>query len=519
MDLNLGAWLAGAGPSSLRNCSDSERRKVCAIGYTVLVPTIFALISASYAVSTLTHNPVIITLIAIAWAAIILIVDRAIISSYSPFMKSASKIAVVTLRITVAVLMGLTVSHPLTLLLFKDTITAQIEAGRAQEVEALHQTFQDRRAVLDARLAAASAEQDKQRKARDESYEAKFIRPTQAADSSPVQIGLTAAEELDLKNRTEAAVAGLKGELASLVADIEAKTAKKSQLEKEITHWQSEFEAEINGKRSGLAGSGPRSKSIEKDQLDWRRKENAQFATDLSALDLRKTDLEKKISAVSGKLREEANQAAMERAAKAIADAKRVDGLIAETQAIQLQEFLKSQEARRDQIDAAIATAQNNLDSISKELTALANEETEALKALQTAPRKDLLAQTLALHHLFSDPAAGGRFAQLAYLILAGLFLAVDTMPILVKFTSKTSEYDIRQAQSLSEVDNGILKNIPSEMGQFDENQSEELQNRVFTFYQRELDRKLEEQAQSRVKSTPPSVAQGPTPSGSSPAS
>ncbi|MEQ1841134.1 MAG: hypothetical protein ABL994_12050, partial [Verrucomicrobiales bacterium] len=36
-EFNLGAWLAGAGPADLRECSDSERQKVCAIGYTVLV--------------------------------------------------------------------------------------------------------------------------------------------------------------------------------------------------------------------------------------------------------------------------------------------------------------------------------------------------------------------------------------------------------------------------------------------------------------------------------------------------
>jgi hypothetical protein len=209
----------------------------------------------------------------------------------------------------------------------------------------------------------------------------------------------------------------------------------------------------------------------------------------------------------------------MERAAEVSAEAKRRADLLTKAQTIQLEEFLKSQEARRDQIKAAIATAEKNYKSISEELTALANEETEALKALQTAPRKDLLAQTLALHHLFSDPAAGGRFAQLAYLILAGLFLAVDTMPILVKFTSKTSEYEIRQEQKLSEVDDSILDAMPPENYEFSPKESEELHQRVYAFYIQKLDQKLEQQSQLRARSTPPSVAQGPTPSGSSPAS
>jgi hypothetical protein len=112
-DYNLGVWLAGAGPSDIRECGETERRKICAIGYTVLVPTIFALIAASYAVSTLTSNPFVITVISIAWSAIILIVDRAIIATYSPFMKIGSKTAVITLRIGVAVKLH-TNTHTLT---------------------------------------------------------------------------------------------------------------------------------------------------------------------------------------------------------------------------------------------------------------------------------------------------------------------------------------------------------------------------------------------------------------------
>ncbi len=492
MERNLGAWLAGAGPADLRECSDTERRKVCAIGYTVLVPTIFALISASYAVSTLTKNPAIITLIAIAWSAIILLVDRAIIASYSPFMKAGSKAAVVTLRMAVAVLMGLTVSHPLTLLLFKDTIATQIEEERAKEIEELRKTFSEQKGTLDARLATASTELDKQRKALEDSYEAKFIRPSDALATATVSTGLTPQEQLDLEKRTEDAAKGLKQELADLDARIQTQEQSKSALQAELDDWQRQFEEEINGQRSGVAGVGPRARSIQKDQLEWRRADMQRMTDELRTFGARRVEIQNSISTSADGIRKEMERAATERAARIQSEQERVAGLQRQAQTEQMAAFLKNQDTVRAQIQAAIDTAQADKQRISQELEVLAEEEKERLVQLRTAPRYDMLAQTLALHHLFEDPKAGGHFALMAYLVLAGLFLAVDTMPILVKFTSKKGEYEIRREQVVQETaEGGVLANVPASLRNFDPNETQALHQQVFEYYQKEQQRRF----------------------------
>jgi hypothetical protein len=515
MDRNLGAWLAGAGPSDLRECSDTERRKVCAIGYTVLVPTIFAFIAASYAVSTLTDNPAVIYLIAVAWAAIILLVDRAIITSYSPFMKKGSKAAVVSLRMAVAVLMGLTVSHPLTLLLFKDTITNQIEAQRANDVDQLAKVYAARKAEIEGRKASAIAELEKLNKAWKDTFDTKFIKPDEKPAAAAIDIGLTAQERLDLDRRIEESTKALKADLTKLETDTADLETRKAKLQTEINDWQRQFEDELNGKRSGRPGKGPRSDSILKDQLAPRRTDMTRMTTDLAAMNVRKEELAKTITAAADAIRKEVERSAVERAARAEEDARMTAEMERKAQQKGLDDFLKSQEALREQINASIKVAEEDRNRTSEELTALGREETRAIEGLSTASREDLLAQTLALHHLFKDPEAGGTFALMAYLVLAGLFLAVDTMPILVKFTSKKGEFDVRREQALTEVDAGILQNIPSSARQIKPNELDALHEKVVTHYRNQLDRQLAQEAQ-----TPPGAASnGSTPDGSGPVS
>ncbi|MBU6300376.1 MAG: DUF4407 domain-containing protein [Verrucomicrobia bacterium] len=514
MDRNLGAWLAGAGPSDLRECSDTERRKVCAIGYTVLVPTIFAFIAASYAVSTLTDNPAVIYLIAVAWAAIILLVDRAIITSYSPFMKKGSKAAVVSLRMAVAVLMGLTVSHPLTLLLFKDTITNQIEAQRANDVDQLAKVYAARKAEIEGRKAMAIAERDKLDKALKETFENNFIKPAEKPTVA-IDIGLTAQERLDLDKRIEESTKALKADLTKLETATAELEARKAELQTEINDWQKQFEDELNGKRSGRPGKGPRSDSILQDQLAPRRTDMTRMTTELAGMNVRREELAKTITAAADAIRKEVERSAVERAARAEEDAKRLADLQRQDEEKRLADYQKAREALREQINVSIKVVEEDRNRASEELTALGREESKAMEALSTAPREDLLAQTLALHHLFKDPEAGGTFALMAYLVLAGLFLAVDTMPILVKFTSKKGEFDVRREQALIEVDEGILKNIPSSARQIKPNELDALHEKVVTHYRNELDRQLAKPAQTQ----PGAASNGSTPDGSGPVS
>ena len=128
-------WLSGAGAETLEQCPNWEQRKYVAFGATVLVPTVFAFIACAYAVSTLTDNWQVILPVATAWGFIILTIDRALLATYRSFQSFHRKMGQFALRMVVAALMGVTIAHPLTLLLFKDTIHTVIEDQRGTEIE------------------------------------------------------------------------------------------------------------------------------------------------------------------------------------------------------------------------------------------------------------------------------------------------------------------------------------------------------------------------------------------------
>ena len=119
-------WLSGAGSDTLERCPDWEQRKYVAFGATVLVPTVFALIASAYAVSTLTSSVPVILAVALVWSFIILSIDRALLASYRPFQPFHRKAGQFFMRFVVALLMGVTIAHPLVLLLFRDTITTRM---------------------------------------------------------------------------------------------------------------------------------------------------------------------------------------------------------------------------------------------------------------------------------------------------------------------------------------------------------------------------------------------------------
>ncbi len=142
-------WLSGSGTDTLETCPGWEQRKYVAFGATVLVPCLFAFIASSYAISTLTTNHSIIFAVAAVWAFIILSIDRALLASYRPFLSLPRKLGQFVLRFFVAFLMGMTISHPLVLLLFRDTISSVIEKDRAAEAQAIRSDFTKERAVMD----------------------------------------------------------------------------------------------------------------------------------------------------------------------------------------------------------------------------------------------------------------------------------------------------------------------------------------------------------------------------------
>ncbi|MFT5469810.1 MAG: hypothetical protein ACI8UO_004933, partial [Verrucomicrobiales bacterium] len=213
-------------------------------------------------------------------------------------------------------------------------------------------------------------------------------------------------------------------------------------IQEDLDFWQREFEREVNGQRSGIVGVGPRAKSIRDDQLAWRRLEAERMAGLLQTMTTQRNVISEEVAEIEANVLGEFSAAAQVQAAKILAERDRVAALKRQVQTEQAGMFAGQQQSLRDAISGQIDTRLADLTRLQNELTQLSVDEQGRVAALRAEPRRDLLTQTLALHGLFLAGEEGGTFALSAYIVLALLFMLVDTIPIIVKFFSKHGPYD-----------------------------------------------------------------------------
>lgn len=123
-------WLSGASPAILATCPESEQKKHAALGGAVLIPALLAIVTASFLLYTLNFNVYTIVSVALLWACIILLMDRALLATYRVSFSLWGKLAQLGLRLSIALLIAVTVAHPVVLLLFSERIDAAYNAGR-----------------------------------------------------------------------------------------------------------------------------------------------------------------------------------------------------------------------------------------------------------------------------------------------------------------------------------------------------------------------------------------------------
>lgn len=249
-------WLSSAGTETLENCPDWEQRKYVAFGATVLVPSVFAFIACAYALSTLTDNAAVIFPVAGVWAFIILTIDRALLASYRPYLGFFRKISQFFLRFVVALLMGLTIAHPLVLLLFRDTIQTVVEKDREAEMAEVRSHFEVEKNKARREIATVEAGIAEQRALWDKTFQAEFVIKPQAAEEVPA-LGMTAEQNEELKAAIQEATAPYRERLAAVEAQAAELTPAYTKVQEELASWQAEFEREVNGQRSGIVGLGP----------------------------------------------------------------------------------------------------------------------------------------------------------------------------------------------------------------------------------------------------------------------
>ena len=434
-------WLSGAGTETLEQCPHWEQRKYVAFGATVLVPCAFAFIACGYALSTLTDNHWVIYSVATVWAFIIMAIDRALLASYRPFLSPFKKIGQFSLRFVVAGLMGLTIAHPLVLLLFNDTVSVVIEKERAAELQSTRAYFKTQKddELKSIRLheAAIAKQQDRW----NESFQAKFL--VQEKNEGDVAIaGLTAGQQKELKASIGEASVTFTTRVTAIDTEVATISLQYTKIQQEQAHWQEEFEKEVNGQRSGIRGLGPRARSIREDQLAWRRTEAVRLGNQLNYLTEEKTGLLTSIGdAERGAIAAYEKKLEADRAIAALETA-RVTALRQKVQADQADQFVSQQNALRLTIKQQIDSMLVELERMQESLAAVASDERARLSAIVDEPRRDILTQTLALHYLFQQGEKGGKFAFTTYWILTSLFMLVDTIPLMVKFFCKPGPYD-----------------------------------------------------------------------------
>lgn len=434
-------WLSGAGTETLERCPNWEQRKYVAFGATVLVPCAFAFIACAYALSTISEDPKVIYPVAGVWAFIILTIDRALLAGYRPYLSIYRKFLQFSLRLLVAVLMGITIAHPLVLLLFRDTISSVIEKDRAAEIEVVRAGFDGGKEKVRSRITTLEAALTAQRERWNESFQAKFILQANQDAGSAIP-GLTSAQQIELKTATDEATAPFSTRLVAIDQQITDLTPQYATLQAEATFWQSEFERELSGERSGLSGEGPRARSIRADQLEPRRLETKRVGSLLEHLTAEKASLQTQArQAEAGAITLfETRLAEIERANQV--EAERVATLKKKVEEDQAGQFVGQQNSLRDTIKKQIDAQLVELESTQGELAAVVKEESVRLAAMRAEPRRDVLKQSLALHSLFQVGNEGGKFAFYTWIVLTMLFMLVDTIPLIVKFFTKPGPYD-----------------------------------------------------------------------------
>ena len=434
-------WLSGAGTETLEQCPAWEQRKYVAFGATVLVPCAFAFIACAYALSTLTDNPRVIYPVAAVWAFIILTIDRALLAGYRAYASGFRKLSQFSLRLVVAILMGITIAHPLVLLLFRDTVSSVIEKNRAAEIEVVRTGFAAEKEKVRSQVTVLETALAEQRDKWNESFQARFILQ-ESEDAKSAIPGLTSEQQTELKAAIDEGTAPFRERLAVIDRQSAEYSPQYAKLQTELGFWQAEFERELNGQRSGMRGEGPRARSIRSDQLEPRREESKRLGGLLEHLTAEKSTLQTQSRQAEAAAIQLFETKLAEIAATNKAEADRVAGLKQKVENDQAEQFVTQQNSLRGTIKQQIDTRLAELNRVQGELAAVATEESSRLAALRAEPRRDILTQTLALHALFKAGNEGGQFAFYTYIVLTLLFMLVDTIPLIVKFFTRAGPYD-----------------------------------------------------------------------------
>lgn len=146
-------WLAGKNPATLRYMPQGTRTKFKVAGSLILIPALMAIVSGNFAAAYLTDNWLIGFIGTLAFAAIVLFLDRAIYIYTKPRQFNPA----VVLRMLLIFAMAFALSFPFELRLFEGAINNEITAQAIEQ----NREVQDRYHGLDLNLIQRQEAQQK----------------------------------------------------------------------------------------------------------------------------------------------------------------------------------------------------------------------------------------------------------------------------------------------------------------------------------------------------------------------
>lgn len=153
-------WLAGARKATLELLPESERERIAILGSSVLIPALLAFwgmyLYASHRFQS--SRPVAALLLALAWAFVILNVDRILLATYRPFQPLWRKTIQVCFRVGLAAVISVAIAFPFCLEQYQGAIKERLQGEILGRLQALQVEERADRERIETRSAATRTE-------------------------------------------------------------------------------------------------------------------------------------------------------------------------------------------------------------------------------------------------------------------------------------------------------------------------------------------------------------------------
>ncbi len=400
---NILLWLSGSSSEIINGCGKAEERKYIAIGLSILIPTTMGFIVGKYAASTLVSDPIVIYTIAFVWAAIVLIIDILLLAATRPtHWKSISSLTLIIFRLAIAVVLGISISHPITLSIFNDSIAVEINKTKAEERKNIIRLYEEKKQKDESNI----DEYNKKKKEIEQKTNEEIAKYKTADMSEYLSKNQTATAPENDSNPYKTQQEKSSSEINDLKTQINA-------IDATVLDLTEKMAKEIKGNgTTGKPGCG---------------KVCREYGVQINKLRERSTNIESTISEKEGTLKRIHNTISQDIEARVKEDNQRSK----DTKS-------KIDKMRDDHIKVVGDDAEKNkkifdglIDKSNSTIKKDYEEHIGIIKEFDENKRGDILSRTVALNKIFEGN--GGEFAKFTYHILMVLFVLIDMIPIIGK--------------------------------------------------------------------------------------